>query len=87
MQNSNLLNELQQLKQRIAYTDASINKNMYALYALKERRLWWLGVSIKRRQLFYCCYQSQNLLQVHNHCQGCFNGILGGVLTGVTGVI
>ena len=31
-QSSHLPNELQQLEQRIAYTDAAINKKVYALY-------------------------------------------------------
>ena len=35
-QSSHLPNELQHLEQRIAYTDAAINKKVYALYGLTE---------------------------------------------------
>ena len=38
-QSSHLPNELQQLEQRIAYADASINKKVYALYGLSEEEV------------------------------------------------
>ena len=38
-QSSHLPNELQQLEQRIAYTDATINKKVYALYGLSEEEV------------------------------------------------
>lgn len=38
-QSSHLPNELQQLEQRIAYTDAAINKKVYALYGLREEEV------------------------------------------------
>ena len=38
-QSSHLPNELQQLEQRIVYTDAAINKKVYALYGLSEEEV------------------------------------------------
>ena len=38
-QHSHLPNELQQLEQRIAYTDAAINKKVYVLYGLSAEEV------------------------------------------------
>ena len=38
-QSSHLPNELQQLEQRIAYTDATINKKVYTLYGLSAEEV------------------------------------------------
>jgi hypothetical protein len=38
-QSSTLPNQLQQVKQRIAYTDDKINEKVYALYGLSEKEV------------------------------------------------
>ena len=55
-QSSHLPNELQQLEQRIAYTDAAINKKVYALYGLSEEEVRVVeGGVIERGQLLKNC--------------------------------
>jgi hypothetical protein len=38
-QNCNLPNQLQQVEQRIAYTDDKINEKVYTLYGLSEEEI------------------------------------------------